>query len=151
MPRKLCLGPSSARCRPPSHLRTSQYAICSRTHHPPATPPIFARGFEPRASPDPLHGPERARGGFPSQYLVLGRNIYIGHFSEPFRAITESLSLRLLRGTASEISPISSLPFDRGVYSPSRLDTPAKCQRIDTSHCRQSILNVSTSLRNGRV
>ena len=62
---------------------------------------------------------------------------YIGHFSEPFRAITESPFLRLLRGTASEISPISSLPFDRGVYSPSRLDTPAKCQRIDTSHCRQ--------------
>ena len=52
-------------------------------------------------------------------------------------AITESPFLRLLRGTASEISPISSLTFDRGVYSPSRLDTPAKCQRIDTSHCRQ--------------
>eukprot|EP00964_Phaeocystis_antarctica_P062607 scaffold37524_cov65-Phaeocystis_antarctica.AAC.3 len=61
-----------------------------------------------------LHGalsPE-PRGGFPGQYLVLGRNIYIGHFSEPFRAITESPFLRLLRGTASEISPISSLPFE---------------------------------------
>ena len=87
-------------------------AVAPRTGRGGGRPP--PRGFEPRASPDPLHGPERARGGFPSQYLVLGRNIYIGHFSEPFRAIAESPSFRLLRGTASEISPISSLPFDRG-------------------------------------